>query len=1263
VPLLRGTDQAALGVLIFQRDQPVPFSEADIALAQSFADQAVIALENVRLFNETKEALERQTATAEVLQVISNSMADAQPVFERILDSCQTLFGTVDMGVCLVSGSEIGFPAYRGRFAHAVRNEYPRPLAGSVSEAVMRGGEVVHIPDASADDVPAYVSGLVAHYSNFSLATAPMLWQGQGIGTIDIARTPPRPFNDKELGLLKTFADQAVIAIQNARLFNSTEAALQRQTASADILRVISQSPTDAQPVFAAVVNAAVKLLSSDLASMIRCDGATHSPVARATPQGPVTGGLPQALPLDPAANLPSRAIVGQSTLHVPDWDAIELPEHEQGIRAQFGIRASLMLPLLTDGDCIGVLAFGRQRVGPYNEQEIALAEAFRDQALIAIRNARLFNETQEALEQQTATAEVLKVIAQSPDDVQPVFDTIVRLARELGGSFGAWAFLFDGQLIRPVAQCGTMVDQFKNFMAQDPWPATRATISGRVLLEQRAIVIEDLKQDPEWVERLPNNPSRRVIGVPLMRDGKATGCLNLAWPEPGPVPERLKQLLQTFADQAVIAIENVRLFNETKEALERQTATAEVLQVISGSVADAQPVFEAIVDSCTRLFRSEGGALGLVDEHGMLHLHAFRVSAATRQRLGDAATAAASAQLLARFPRPVAGTLTERAIQQGRVVEVNDMVGSAEAAQPGVQAAGVFNMSHMVTAPLVWNGQGIGSLNLMLADGAGLTERERQLLQTFADQAVIAIQNARLFNETQDALARQTATSDVLQVISESPTDVQPVFDIIAERAATLTQSRFGLVIRVDGEALNLASMHGSDPAAVALARQAWPQRLDKSTSVSARAIRERRVINVADVQDMADGQYSPEMQRVLAVAGWQSILCAPLMRDQDAIGTLCVGRAEAGLFADKEVALLQTFARQAVVAIENVRLFNETKEALEQQKASSDVLEVISQSMGDSAPVFEAILERCERLIDGTLGTTIQLPGDDGFLHRRHFRFTEAGKQLLFSSAAEAEEAAQRMRALPAIPLPDRYAQANAGVFVYPDVLNGPGVPQSAREFCRAGTGGRMSYSAAGAPMFKDGRYLGTISVARARLGDFDVRERSLLEMFARQAVVALENARLFRETQEALERQTATAEALRVISRSVADTQPVFAHILESVERLIDIRHASIVLAHGDGLLHVADVRGPDLEMVRSLRAVRLDVPSVSSQAFAERRQVFVADVEHLYDATHPIRSTIDAWGSYGIVSTPLIWENQALGLLNVTRQAPPASARVS
>ena len=1159
-PLMR--DQDVLGTLCVGRAEVGLFADKEVALLQLFARQAVVAIENVRLFNETKEALAQQTATTDVLQVISGSMADAQPVFERILDSCEMLFGTVDMGVCLVSGDQIGFPAYRGRFAEAIQHEYPRPLAGSVSEGVMRGGEVLHIPDASANDLPAYISGLVANYANFSLASAPMLWQGQGIGTIDIARTPLRPFTPKELGLLATFADQAVVAIQNARLFNETKQALTQQKASADVLEVISGSMGDAAPVFEAILVRFEQLIADATGStvtLIDDDGMLRvghfrlaTEVGRKLLPDPDQADaveqqlrLRQARPYAREGSATELAIRAGRSLTwldvmndpgVPD-DVRKLARRITGGQMSFALA---VVPLLKDGVGLGSISVAREVNRAFSTRELALLETFADQAVVALENARLFNATQRALERQTATAEILKVIASSPGDVQPVFDAIARSANQLLGGHSTMVGRFEGGLMHLVGFTATNPEGDAVLKALFPTPLARYPFASVVVESRQPVLIKDTEAPGEREESIRELARKRgfrsVLFTPLLRDGVSTGMISVTRREPGTFAPHHVELLQTFADQAVIAIENTRLFNETqealeqqkassdvlevisqsmgnatpvfeailercerlidetigtyidlvgedgqlhrrhfrfterggrmlfnspaeaeataqkmrdlppvpaettrriaqagdhmlvypdvlhgpgvprgvrefahaatggrmsyaavgvpmfkdgrflgmiglsrdrlgdfdarermllqmfarqavvalenarlfnetKEALERQTATAEVLQVIGRSMADAGPVFEAIVDSCTRLFRSEGGAIGLVDEQGMLHLHAFRVSAATRQRIGDAAAAAATGQLLARFPRPVAGSLTERAIQQGQVIEINDMAGTADAGQPGVQAAGVFNMSHMVTAPLMWNGQGIGSLNLMLADGAGLRERERQLLQTFADQAAIAIQNAKLFNETKEALDQQTASAEVLQVISGSVADAAPVFDKILQSCERLVACTDLSVLTVDDDALvHLGAMRGVD--GVRAGENYVPLPVDKT--IIGEALLLRRVMHYPDAQNGAD--VPSAVRRLAGRVGNFAVVVAPMVLRDRAVGGLFIARMFAqrqwGPFTAREIALVQSFADQAVIAIQNAKMFKETQEARAQAEAAKAQAEAANEA-----------------------------------------------------------------------------------------------------------------------------------------------------------------------------------------------------------------------------------------------------------------------------------------------------------------------------
>jgi signal transduction histidine kinase len=223
VPMFRG--RQVLGAISVNRAEVGLFADKEVELLRTFADQAVIAIENVRLFNETREALEQQKASADVLQVISGSMADAAPVFEKILDTCQRVLAATDLGVFLVEGGDrLSAAAWRGAFSELVSGNYPRALAGTMSEAVMRQGMLRHWPDVEhSTDVPGYIAEVVRAHGNFSVAVAPLMWEGRGIGTLDVMRKPPRPYSDKELTLLQTFAEQAVIAIENARLFNALQ--------------------------------------------------------------------------------------------------------------------------------------------------------------------------------------------------------------------------------------------------------------------------------------------------------------------------------------------------------------------------------------------------------------------------------------------------------------------------------------------------------------------------------------------------------------------------------------------------------------------------------------------------------------------------------------------------------------------------------------------------------------------------------------------------------------------------------------------------------------------------------------------------------------------------------------------------------------------------------------------------------------------------------------------------------------------------------
>ena len=339
-----------------------------------------------------------------------------------------------------------------------------------------------------------------------------------------------------------------------------------QQAATSDILRVISQSPTDVKPVFDAIVLNAVRLFRCDLAFFLRRNGNTFSQAALVGSDGSHIPLDPAALPIDPEINFPSRTIVSRKNLHLPDWSAIDLPEHERRIHETYGINSSLFLPLLLrGGECFGLLALASKRPRIFGKSEISLAESFRDQAVIAIENARLFNETREALERQTATADILEVIASSPDNVQPVFQAIADRSNRLIDALSTTVFrLVDGMVhLRAFTPTTPEADA----KLQALFPAPLSTFSwGEAIGKGDIYRVIDAEREPEQLREVARERGwRSALIVPLLRDGKSIGMIGPTRAEPGPFNEHHVQLMQTFADQAVIAIQNVELFEKVQ--------------------------------------------------------------------------------------------------------------------------------------------------------------------------------------------------------------------------------------------------------------------------------------------------------------------------------------------------------------------------------------------------------------------------------------------------------------------------------------------------------------------------------------------------------------------------------------------------------------------------------------------------------------------------------------------------------------------------
>jgi GAF domain-containing protein/CheY-like chemotaxis protein len=568
-PLLAGT--RVKGALAVWRTGGRVFDQAELEFLVGLSQQAAVAIENARLFKETEEALEQQKASGEVLAAISSSIADAQPVFDVILQSCERVFGGHNVGVLLVTDDgTLDVAAYRGRGSDELRQLFPRPISRDTAAGLaMLEQRVVQFPDWEADEVPPVTRKGMHAIGNQSALFAPMIFEARPVGSLWVGRPRKGPFPDKQVELLKTFADQAVIAIQNARLFNETQEALNRQTATADILRVISRSPTDVQPVFDAIVQTASWLLPCKFAAVLRRDGDHYLLAARADKGGvnPDIAQPTERVPIDPAANFPSRVFLTKKMLHLSDWLSVDLPPHERLIYERNGVRSSLLLPLIADDECVGVLAIAHTKSHAYDESEIALAQSFVDQAVIALQNTRLFNETKEALEQQTATAEVLQVISSSVADAAPVFDRILDSCQRLFVTDQLGIFITEDGQVHAASWRGSALAAVARTL---PKPVAQ-TMTGRVIEERRVIQIPDTATMDGVPSALRDvidaTGDCSIVWAPMLWEGRGIGSICVVRQPPRPFTDKELALLNTFGDQAVIAIQNARLFRQAQEA------------------------------------------------------------------------------------------------------------------------------------------------------------------------------------------------------------------------------------------------------------------------------------------------------------------------------------------------------------------------------------------------------------------------------------------------------------------------------------------------------------------------------------------------------------------------------------------------------------------------------------------------------------------------------------------------------------------------
>ena len=1212
-----------------------------------------------QLTRERDEALEQQKAAAEVLKIISTSRTELQPVLEVVVRSAARYCKADDVTLFELDGQDLRAAAHWGvRAVPHLEGLRFTCTRGSVAGRAILERKPIHVIDlqAEAKDFPEG-SAMARRFGHRTIASVPLLREGVAVGTLQLRRTVVNPFTDKQISLLGTFAAQAVIAIENARLLNELKQSLEQQTATADVLRVISSSRSELELVFQSMLVNAMRICEAKFGHLLLYDGECfraaylhNLPPAyrKFWEQGPVRVSTKLAL-----GRLPQTKEVIQITDMKGDrayaeGDPLRVATVDLG-----GAQTLLCVPMLKENQFTGAIVIYRQEVRPFTDKQVDLVKNFASQAVIAIENARLLNELRqrtddltESLEQQIATAEVLKIISDAAGDLEPVFDAILDNATRICEATFGNMLLREGDAYQRVAMHNAPPN-FQKFSSQTPILKRRIASSvDRAVDTGQAIHILDVATEA------PNEPiakfggARTLLAVPMLKDNEAIGVLGIYRQEVRPFTDKQIELVQNFAAQAVIAIKNARLLNELRESLQQQTATADVLRIISSSPGELEPVFKAMLKNATRLCEAQFGMMYRFDGN------AFHFAAEVD-----------SPQEYVDFNRqrcafkPIPGGELERVMMTKEVSHIAD----AAAGVVTGMAARLAGARTQVIVPMLKDSDLIGAIIIYRQEVRPFADKQIELVKNFAAQAVIAIENARLLHELRqrtddltESLEQQTATSEVLRIISGSPGELEPVFNTMLQNACQICKAQFGTLNLYDGSAFRTVALHNPSPQYAMRLGETW---LPHPESGLAYVARNKQTVQIDDIrtrQPYLDGNKA--VVDLADRAGARTLLIVPMLDKSMLIGTISIFRQEVRPFIGKQVALLENFAAQAVIAIENTRLLSELRqrtsdltETLGQQTATSKVLEVISRSAFDLQAVFETVAESSIRLC----------AADRAFIYRFDGEFLRMA--VAFNTPQKLKDFRSKNPIRPGRHIASGRAALERRTVLIPDAL-------ADSEYSDESKNIEPIRTVLAVPILKGDDLLGVIAIyTLEEVRPFADKQIALVETFADQAAIAIENVRLLDELRDRtteLGRSVGELKALGEVSQAVNSTLDLETVLSTIVTKAVQLSgtEAGAIYGYNEQAreLRLRATYGMDQALIDALtqRHIGLDDSNVVS-ALARREPTQIADLRK--EPTSELNDIILRAGYRALMVAPLLRGENIVGTLVIRRRTPGEFAK--